>query len=96
MPTVRVLPNGILPLQTTFVNGREYSAAPGQFIDVPDFDAAVLLSNGWIGVSAVAGGPSAERPAAPYPSQLFHDTTIDAFIIFDGVSWRDVLTANAV
>ena len=49
--TRRLLPPAAGPMQTMTVNGRSYSSTPGNFLDVPDFDAQVLEANGWIFVA---------------------------------------------
>jgi hypothetical protein len=86
--------------QTMTVNGRTYTAAAGQPIDVPDFDGNALEANGWILVAP--SGPSSARPAgtlgmyAAKPGVKFFDTTLDKLIEFDGAVWRDPSTGGAV
>jgi hypothetical protein len=106
MPNFRMLPPAVVagqPVtsqQSMQVNGRTYSAAPGSVIDVPDMDGAVLAANGWIRVAA--SGTTAQRPtntSAPFratPDARYWDTTLSKMVIYDGVSWRDPATGNAV
>jgi lysophospholipase L1-like esterase len=50
MTNIRLTPpSGITSMQA---NGRTYTCAQGSSISVPDFDAAVLMSNGWTVVNA--------------------------------------------
>jgi hypothetical protein len=74
------------------VNGRVYSSTPGHVVDVLDFDAAVLTSNGWIRV-AFSGPTTGRPPISPdgYRASVglpFFDTTVGALLIFDGAAWR--------
>ncbi len=73
--------------QTMQANGRTYSCEPGSFLDVPNFDAAILEANGWVFVAL--SGTTAERTAAPVRGQQFYDTSLSKFIIFDGATWCD-------
>jgi hypothetical protein len=98
--TTRVLPapRGV-PSVNTF--GRIYTGVPGTTQDVPDQDAQILGANGWIILGLV--GTTSQRPVniqtcptQPFPSQEFFDTTLGAWIIFDGLTWRNVTTGAAV
>ncbi len=86
--------------QTKVVNGRTYTAAAGQPIDVPDFDANLLQANGWTLVAL--SGPTSARPVgtlgvyAATPGTRFFDTTLGKLIVFDGAVWRDPATGNSV
>ena len=91
---VRLLPPITVSTQTLTVNGRKYSAQPGSTLDVPDFDARVLTSNGWLKVEEV--GASTARPSAPAAGKKFFDSTLNATISWDGAHWRDPATGNAV
>ena len=103
MATFRMLPpTGLSQLNRT-VNGRTYSAAPGSAIDIVDCDAEVLSANGWTKI-ALSGATSA-RPSTtlngspPYHATAgFHyvDVTLGKVIVFDGLTWRDPITGNAV
>jgi hypothetical protein len=83
MPTFRMLPPTSVAQQIRTVNGRTYSGAPGQAVDIVDFDAEVLTANGWTKVSL--SGPTTSRPSPtlgatpPYlavPGLDFLDTTL--------------------
>lgn len=78
----------------TTINGRLYSAAAGSTLQVPDFDAGVLAANGWTLVATV--GTTAQRPANPYQSMFYHDTTLGYVIVFEGAVWRNPNTGAAV
>jgi hypothetical protein len=86
------------------VNGRIYSCAVGATpIIVPDFDAFVLLSNGWLRSGTDAAGTTAQRPAAnsalgippPRVGYQFFDTTISANVIWNGKNWIHDATGAA-
>jgi hypothetical protein len=62
MPTRRLLPPTSVAYQTRTVNGRIYSGQPGQAIDLPDFDTAMLSANGWIDCGLT--GASNARPVS--------------------------------
>jgi hypothetical protein len=85
-------------------NARWYEAEPGSLLDVPDQDAQVLGANGWMQVGALSG-PSTARPSpllgvsAPYQATagfLFYDSTLSKVIVYDGLTWRDPATGDAV
>lgn len=87
---------------TMTVNGRQYSAAQGSTLDVPDFDANILEANGWLHLGSV--GPTASRPAADSLPQgiqsigagyRFIDTTLGAAIVFTGLGWVNAVTGAA-
>ncbi len=101
MPNIRLLPpNGAA--STIQVNSRNYSCAANATIDVPDFDAFIMMAAGWVNVagasaSAVAAvGATSARPANPKPNQTFHDTTLNMTIIYEGKAWRNPATGAAV
>lgn len=75
------------------VVGRTYTGAPGETLDVPDFDAQGLNANGWTWVAPV--GATSERPEHPAASDRFVDTTLGKIVVFDGETWRDPLTGDA-
>lgn len=89
MSNIRVMPppSGS---NTHTVNGRTYTCAVGAVLDVPDFDAAVLTSNGWTAVGTGAVGATAARPANPKKGESFTDTTLGYTVHFDGKTWRNV------
>jgi hypothetical protein len=90
------------PPQVTTVNGRVYSCANGNALDVVDFDAIALVAAGWVKVAI--SGPTGARPkpaatSAPYIAGAgfhFFDVTINKLIVFDGGTWRDPATGTAV
>lgn len=99
------------PVGSTFynsprlVNGRSYAylTAPGQAVDVPDFDQVILAANVLIPIAP--SGPTSARPSTnpntspPYTAGAgfhFFDTTLSALIVFDGATWRNPATGSAV
>lgn len=98
MLTHRMLPppdatQGINPCAA---NGRLYKAAPGSYLDVPDFDAQVLAANGWTLATNGGSGPSAARPVAPVKGTAYHDASLGYTVIWDGKTWRNPANATAV
>jgi hypothetical protein len=96
MTTIRVMPPSGAASTTTVANGRSYTAAPGAFLDVPDFDASILTANGWVFVASGGVGATAQRPASPNKGTSFHDSTLGLTIIFDGKTWRNHATGAQV
>lgn len=91
--TVRFIPaNG--KASAISLNGRTYSCAANSFIDVPFMDAPIVSANGFIQVAG--SGTTAQRPQAPFPNQLYHDTTLNMVIVFEGTAWRNPATGAAV
>ena len=101
----RMLPPPAVAQQTVIVNGRRYSGTPGTAVDIPDMDARLIGSNGWI--ICAPSGPTASRPttnpntSAPYTLGVvggfeFFDTTLNKLIFWDGATWRDPVNGNAV
>jgi hypothetical protein len=87
--------------QTVVANGRIYGPlSPGSYQDVIDIDAAILAANGWTKVCM--SGPTSSRPNATMnsflPNRIDHylDTTLSKVVAFDGQTWRDPVTGNAV
>jgi hypothetical protein len=97
---IRLLPPVSVSEQTRVVNGRTYTATPGNVVDVYDADAQELQANGWIPIAP--SGPTMARPAGTLgqytnlPGSMFYDTTIGKLIISDGQAWRDPSNGNAV
>jgi hypothetical protein len=56
MPMVNVVPPADGSRNSVTVNGRTYTSTPGTSISVPDFDAEVLLANGWQESFTSSGG----------------------------------------
>jgi hypothetical protein len=94
MATIRMMPPGG-GRTTIAVNGRTYTCAVGSAIDVPDFDAFVMLSNDWV-KAGDAVGATAGRPSNPNKGQQFHDTTLGYNIVWDGKAWRNPATGASV
>lgn len=96
MATVRLMSaNNLAKSQT--VNSRTYTVAAGAEIDVPDFDAWVLLADGWVNAAPGAtSGATALRPVNPAKNTTFHDTTLGYTIVYDGKSWRNPATGAIV
>ena len=101
MTTHRLMPpsNG---QNTTVVNGRTYVCTLGSTIDVPDFDADILESNGWTRTTSGGIGTTAQRPilnqaGGTAPKELnYYDTTLGYVIVYDGKTWRNPSTGAAV
>ena len=106
MPNCRMMPPAVVagqPVtsqQNMMVNGRTYAATPGSVLDVPDMDGAILVANGWLRVAN--SGTTAQRPTSTSlplrsaPGVHFLDTTINKFIVFDGITWRDPTSGASV
>jgi hypothetical protein len=81
---------------------RSYSASAGQFIDAsgpPDADASVLASQGFIPICA--SGTTVQRnqlsPGGYFrPGTLYLDTVLAKIVCWDGLNWRDPVTAAVV
>lgn len=98
MSNRRVFPPNNVAFQTRVANGRSYHATPGSFLDVP-IDDAQALENWAIG--PLSGGTASRPVSVPggfqlTRGQLFIDDDLNKVIIFDGLVWRDLLTATAV
>lgn len=97
-PNARMFPPGDGKRPTIKANGRTYTAALGQFLDVPTFDAHVLQGNGWVRAGGHAFvGPTSARPSPPVVDQLYLDTTLQAPVVWDVLAkiWRNVWTGAA-
>jgi hypothetical protein len=80
--------------QTMTFNGRTYSAAAGQPLDVPDFDAGNLEAAGWIRVAM--SGPSSGRPTNTVGTATAKDANghwvpgaLPQTILYPGVNFFD-------
>jgi len=91
---VRMLPSNSRDFQSVTVHGRPYHGVPGQAIDVPEFDAPALKD--WKRVAL--SGTTSERPTADLDgaSGSYIDTDLGLFIVWDGKTWRDPVSGNAV
>jgi hypothetical protein len=96
MTTHRMLPPVVVAEQTRVVFGRSYTGTPGYTYDIESCDAEELSANGWI--DCALSGPTSERPSASvgpnslFPGLQFLDTDLDAVVVWDGATWRNVLT----
>jgi hypothetical protein len=77
---------------------RYYSCSPGSTLDVPgdpSCDASVLGSQNFAVVAM--SGTTGSRPTSLgiKAGTLFIDTTLNAVLCWDGVTWRSVLTGAA-
>lgn len=102
MPNLRVLPPSTAAVTTApgAIHGRAYSAASGAPLDVPESDAQHLISAGWICVAPNGVGTTAQRPvnSSNLPlvkGSLYIDTTLAAVLVWDGTTWRNVITGAA-
>lgn len=87
---MRLLPPVALTARTiTVAPGRSYTAAPGAALDVVDFDAQVLTSNGWLLIGK--SGTTTQRHAysTPMTGEAWYDTTLSAVACWDGATWRN-------
>lgn len=91
--TVRFIPpNG--KANSIAVNGRTYSCAANSYIDVPFLDEGIVSANGWVQVAG--SGTTAQRPNPAFPGQLYHDTTLNYVVVFEGSAWRNPASGAAV
>lgn len=95
MANIRLMPPVSGQAGSIQVNGRTYACAANSVVDVPDFDASVMMANGWTAAAAGGVGATAARPANPVKNQVFHDTTLNLNIVFDGKTWRNPATGAA-
>jgi hypothetical protein len=95
MANLQLFPAANAPT-TVIANGRTYTCPVGGTpILVPDFDAFVLLANGWLASAVGAAGTTAQRPAAnpalgvpPPPTGFsYFDSTVGAKVIWNGKNW---------
>ncbi len=99
MSTIRVHAPADLTASTAIitVNGRTYTTPVGTPIDVPDFDAFIMLANGWTSIDKSAGvGTTAQRPNPATKGLTYLDTTTGMHIQYDGKTWRNPVTGAAV
>jgi len=79
------------------VNGRSYNCPAGGVVTVPDFDAAVLESNGWMRTAGHGVSTTAARPTSGlFKGMEIFDTTLSVNIKWDGKVWRSSVTGAAV
>jgi hypothetical protein len=68
-------------------------------VDVPDWDAEALGACGWELTAEIGIGTTAQRPVFSPNQQVtgeYHDTTLAAFIFWDGLKWRNCITSAVV
>jgi hypothetical protein len=76
---------------------RSYSATAGGFIDAlgdPSADAATLASQDFIPIGG--SGTTAQRPNGAgflKPGFVYVDTTLGLVVVWDGLNWRNPVTA---
>jgi len=100
MQNIRMIPpvSGPFLTDTCVAYGRPYSPAVS-YADVPENDALVLESNGWMR-SPGHVGPTSARPvvsdlgAQVLRATIFLDTTVGAFIQWNGTAWINLLTGS--
>lgn len=95
MATMRLIPPSTGATSIT-VNDRLYSCAVGSTIDVPDFDAHIMLANGWLASAAHGASTTVNRPSNSKKGTQFLDTTLNATVVFDGKAWRNQQTGALV
>lgn len=94
--TTRVLPPNALA-KTTPANGRVYTCAASSFIDVPDHDALILETNGWVIAAHMGVGTTAQRPTTNLQvGKRYLDTTLGYSIVWTGASWVNPANGNVV
>ena len=86
---------------TITVNGRVYTCLVGAApIIVPDNDAMVLLSNGWLASTGDGAGTTAQRPVAqtgtpaPNVGYSYFDTTLGTKVVWNGKNWINHATGS--
>jgi hypothetical protein len=98
-------PLGTARVQPTVVNGRSYTLSAGGTLDVASLaDAQILVANQWC-IDCGMSGTTANRPtntvagltgASPvdplFVGMQYLDTSLNAHITWDGVSWRNIFT----
>lgn len=91
----------LTPSPITCASGRKYSGIPGSVIDVPLGDAENMGGPaGWMRFPGMSG-PTSGRPKPNDPdtnaavvATYYVDTTIGKVVMFDGATWRDVITGS--
>lgn len=79
------------------VNGRVYTCPANGVLTVPDFDASVLESNGWLRTAAHGAAATAARPTTGlFKGMTIFDSTLSVNIEWDGKVWRSTVTGASV
>ena len=80
---------------------RKYTCTAGATVQVPDSDAAIMTTCGWINALGLHGGnvgPTTGRPANPPFNTVCNDTTIGAAVVYAGLKtgWLHHATGASV
>jgi hypothetical protein len=95
--TIQFMPPGDSSHNPIVVAGRSYAAALGSVINVPDFDAPTLDSNGWLRCAGHGAGATIARPTTGlFKGFTFFDSTLNVNVIWDGKVWRSHVSGAAV
>ncbi len=79
------------------VNGRVYTCPVNGVVSVPDFDATVLESNGWVRTALHGSGVTTGRPTTGlFKGYEYFDSTLGINVLWDGKTWRSTVTGAAV
>lgn len=88
-----IIPGFGVPL-TIAVNGRTYTSTIGATpLLVPDFDAFMMMANGWIPTAKDGAGTTAQRPTsglgggAIKVGHEYYDSTLSANVVWNGKNW---------
>jgi thiamine phosphate synthase YjbQ (UPF0047 family) len=73
-------------------NGRLYVGVVGITQDVNDWDAQILIANGFLSLGMV--GTTAQRPTNPPPGTVWNDLTTGFAVVFDGKQYRHHQTGS--
>jgi len=99
LPTLMCMPgDGAVNPFTIPGTTRTYTCTAGSAILVPEEDANLLRSQGWVaaGPGAVVkrAGPTSTRPATPFVGEIQIDTTENLAVIYAGpkTGWLNVAT----
>jgi hypothetical protein len=94
--TLRVLPpNGAAASITVF--GRSYTCAAGAYLDVPDSDAFIMETNGWVIAAHMGVGATSGRPTTNLvKGKRYFDSTLGYTIVWTGASWINPSNGNVV
>jgi hypothetical protein len=72
-------------------SGRVYYVPePGGALLVDTRDLSTFMNLKPVGFTSVASGTTAQRPASPRMGLAFNDTTLGAFVRWDGAAWNPV------
>ena len=81
--TIRMIPldNAANPFTVPGTN-RTYSATT--FVDVPDYDAVIMVTAGWSTSTGHPAVTTANRPKLPLPGTKVRDISVGAVVIYRG------------